>query len=445
MTWYNGSWNYRKPITINNNSGDTLTAYQINVTVTYVTTKMNTDFSDIRFAYANGTNIPYWIESKTNSSIATVWIKVNLPNYGTSPTGDNIAYLYYGNPSATSASSDSNTFISAISGLYARWNYDEASGVAIDNTGNGYNGTLSAGVTRVATPWGTGGHYRGAYVDYINYGTMGGWASSPSSTFSVHLKVKFDAVTAVTSYIVDKYAGALAYYGQWSWELWRNSSNHIVFTLNRAQYTDNNGISSTTVSAGVWYDIVATYNGTTGYIYINGTLDGTSVANPGGSSNSRPFTTGALAQMYATGVDTTIDSVDLFSSAMTSTEAANLANTNYTGYMSAGKLLIHQFKITEPTVSTIGTEELNITATLMTISQSETPCRTGICTITANVTWQNLGSSSVTFRPKILIDGVTYVQATSDITIGPYPLTGSSSITTPTLSTGIHSICPYPN
>jgi hypothetical protein len=82
----------------------------------------------------------------------------------------------------------------------------------------------------------------------------------------------------------------------------------------------------------------------------------------------------------------------------------------------------------------------------MSLTQSETPCRTGICTVRADVIWQNLGSSSVTFRPKILIDGVTYAQAAYDTTINPYPAMSSTiQITTPTLSTGTHSICPNPN
>jgi hypothetical protein len=113
------------------------------------------------------------------------------------------------------------------------------------------------------------------------------------------------------------------------------------------------------------------------------------------------------------------------------------------GYMDYFR--IRKYASPEPTFSISGTEDPGVTATAMTITPSETPCRTGICTVTANVTWQNVGSSSITFRPKILIDGVTYVQAASDITIGSYLSTGSSSITTSTLSTGIHTICPYPN
>ncbi len=93
----------RKKITINNNSGGALTAYQTYFTVTY-TVAMQTDFDDLRFAYPNGTNIHYWIDSKTDGISAIVWIKVDLQ------TGDNIIYMYYGNPSLTSASSGANVF-----------------------------------------------------------------------------------------------------------------------------------------------------------------------------------------------------------------------------------------------------------------------------------------------------------------------------------------------
>ena len=108
-------------------------------------------------------------------------------------------------------------------------------------------------------------------------------------------------------------------------------------------------------------------------------------------------------------------------------------------------ILVRKYASPEPTFSTADSEELGITAYSMSLHPSETPCRTGICTIRADITWQNLGSSSITFRPTIIIDGTTYVQAASDITIGTSPNTGSSSITTPTLSVGTHTICPYPN
>ncbi len=100
----------RKKLTINNNSGGALTEFQVQVTVTY-TSVMQADFDDVRFGNKSGTSISYWLESKTDSTTATFWIKCDLPNYGAAPTGDNIFYMYYGNGGLTSASNGNNTFL----------------------------------------------------------------------------------------------------------------------------------------------------------------------------------------------------------------------------------------------------------------------------------------------------------------------------------------------
>ena len=107
-------WNYRKyhPIT----SSTTLTGYQVMLKIyygsgtdsgntVYLDSKCNTDFSDIRFTNATGTTLPYWIEAKTDSSYADVWVKVD------SITTTSGFYLFYGNAAATSESSGTNTFI----------------------------------------------------------------------------------------------------------------------------------------------------------------------------------------------------------------------------------------------------------------------------------------------------------------------------------------------
>jgi len=100
----------RKKITINNNSGGALSAFQVSITVPY-NVNMQADFDDLRFAYPDGTNIPYWLESKVDSTSAVIWILVDLPLFGVSPTGNNIIYMYYGNSSLSSASNGYNTFI----------------------------------------------------------------------------------------------------------------------------------------------------------------------------------------------------------------------------------------------------------------------------------------------------------------------------------------------
>ncbi|MFA5296278.1 MAG: DUF2341 domain-containing protein [Methanoregulaceae archaeon] len=102
-SWYNFYWSKRKPVTITSSSE--LTNYQIKVVVAY-DSDMQADFDDIRFTSSNGaTELSYWLESKTNGSTATFWVKV--PSIS---SGSNTIYVYYGNASATSTSSGDNTF-----------------------------------------------------------------------------------------------------------------------------------------------------------------------------------------------------------------------------------------------------------------------------------------------------------------------------------------------
>jgi len=64
---------YYSDIEITNNPG--IADYQAKVTIPFET-GMSTDFSNIRF-FDNGVSIPYWIESKTDSTSAVVWIPIS--------------------------------------------------------------------------------------------------------------------------------------------------------------------------------------------------------------------------------------------------------------------------------------------------------------------------------------------------------------------------------
>jgi len=88
--WWSTDWQKRKPIIVTENSGTNLTSYQIALNVTY-DGDMRSDFGDLRFTWVNETasaEVPldYWVEDKSD-------------------------YMYYGNPSATSESNASATFI----------------------------------------------------------------------------------------------------------------------------------------------------------------------------------------------------------------------------------------------------------------------------------------------------------------------------------------------
>lgn len=98
-------WPYKKPVTITN-AGTALTDYQTSITVSYVSGKMNSDFSDLRFKDGSGNILSYWIESYTASSTAKVWVKVPSIAAG----GTTTIYMYYGNAQASSTSSESAVF-----------------------------------------------------------------------------------------------------------------------------------------------------------------------------------------------------------------------------------------------------------------------------------------------------------------------------------------------
>ncbi len=108
MAWLT-NWNYRRPVTISN-TGSALTDYQILVTIdtsSIITAgKMLSNGNDIRFTSSDGsTLLSYWIESGINTTSTKIWVKIPSILSGT-----NTIYLYYGNPSAASASSGTNTF-----------------------------------------------------------------------------------------------------------------------------------------------------------------------------------------------------------------------------------------------------------------------------------------------------------------------------------------------
>jgi len=98
-------WARRAPITVTNSEAEQ-TNYQVKVSVTY-DADMQADFDDIRFTNSTGTALDYWIQSKTDSISATVWVEADT----LVGAGETTLYMYYGNSGVSSASNGENTFI----------------------------------------------------------------------------------------------------------------------------------------------------------------------------------------------------------------------------------------------------------------------------------------------------------------------------------------------
>ncbi|MCD6409774.1 MAG: DUF2341 domain-containing protein [Candidatus Verstraetearchaeota archaeon] len=108
--WLEG-WKYRRIITITEQSGTTLTNYQVKITLTpanFDYGKAQSDGSDLRFTSEDGvTLLPYWIESWNYGGTSTIWVKVSeIP-----ASSKAHIYMYYGNSTASSQSNPHQVFL----------------------------------------------------------------------------------------------------------------------------------------------------------------------------------------------------------------------------------------------------------------------------------------------------------------------------------------------
>jgi hypothetical protein len=117
VSWFDQSWERRKPVTITENSGNDLTNHQVNLTIDTQSlindNKLQGDCDDIRFALYNGTELSYWIESGCNTASTIVWVKV--PSITDSSTAT--IYFYYDNPSASAGSNLTATMDAYTEGI----------------------------------------------------------------------------------------------------------------------------------------------------------------------------------------------------------------------------------------------------------------------------------------------------------------------------------------
>jgi len=103
-----GSWKRKRNITIENNTGQTLTDYQIYLTLTpenFDYENCRLDGGDLRFTNPSLKLLPYWIERWEYNGTSRIWVKVDEI-----PTGSNVCvFMFYDNPIATSESNAKET------------------------------------------------------------------------------------------------------------------------------------------------------------------------------------------------------------------------------------------------------------------------------------------------------------------------------------------------
>lgn len=267
--WWNESWVYRKKIPLTNSSGSTQSDFQIQITIDttqYVTNnKLQNDCDDIRFTDTNGGELSYWIEPNTCNTTTTIaWVKV--PSIPT--TGADI-YWYYGNPSANSKSSPTNTFVKEIDGVVGAWDLDETAGATeiTDKSGNNNTGVLGCLGDSCANPtfstglFGNAGDFSDASEDYIRIPNSTSLRQQDQGTIAFWFK------PTVTPYL----DGLVTQANSARWDSSNvlfifNQSNNLRFLLGK--YSNGSGAdtitnsiitSSNSITAGQWHFAVGSW------------------------------------------------------------------------------------------------------------------------------------------------------------------------------------------
>lgn len=128
--WWNSNWLNSKEVTIVGGEAP-LSNFTVYLNISYVTSKMNISFTDLRFV--NGTcsgtqtdELDFEFDRIINSSSAGVWVKIPRLN-----TGNNAICMYYNNPTANSGEDPQNAWDSNYSMIL---HFSEGSGLKTKDT-----------------------------------------------------------------------------------------------------------------------------------------------------------------------------------------------------------------------------------------------------------------------------------------------------------------------
>ncbi len=103
-SWWNGDWGAKKEINITENSGKNFANYSVYLNLSVEASMYGVE--DLRFVDSSETlELDHWVDTN-DSSYIEVWVETNLT--GSSET---IIYVYYNNPTASSTSDISSTFL----------------------------------------------------------------------------------------------------------------------------------------------------------------------------------------------------------------------------------------------------------------------------------------------------------------------------------------------
>jgi flagellin-like protein len=257
-SWWDSSWTRRRPITITGSQSEN---YQLKIVIPR-DSDMRSDYGDLRFLEnENAGVLSYWVENYTAAQ-AIVWVR-RLEN------ADSTIYMYYGNPSATSASNENTTFIRVIDNVVGSWSMDDK---VTDSSPNVFHGIAQNGADTTASgKLGRAGSFDGEddWVDVPDADSLD-WNHKG---MTVMAWVKADSMSGYWSTVVSKGATLGSEFAMWALDAKNDIyGGKAAFRI----WEDSPTLVGYVLSTGVWYHLAATMDNTAGIytyaFYINGVL-----------------------------------------------------------------------------------------------------------------------------------------------------------------------------
>ena len=162
---------------------------------------------------------------------------------------------------------------------------------------------------------------------YISLGTQSALSLQSNMSISVWINVNTLPASGSLNNILSKYSNQTNA-GGYDLRLYNNSGTQVIEFIVSTGTAIASALYVYTLSLNTWYHLVATNDGTTSTLYLNGTSVATAtIGNPGPSTNSTPNIgcldlVGSFERFF----NGDIDEVGVWSRALTSTEVTTLYN-----------------------------------------------------------------------------------------------------------------------
>jgi len=175
------------------------------------------------------------------------------------------------------------------------------------------------------------------------------------------------------------------------WQVFRvQTDNDIRFRVDTSA-SDNMDSATSTWTAGQWYMMTFTYDGTNMSIYVNGVLDATKAHGTGGriTGVSRSLSIGRLTGETTADVNGSIDEFMLFNRSLSQTEIQQIYNSTYQRFYPNGNQTFRFQNIT------LGTDNrINLTIEAQTLNGSSLNATTWEANVGNNTGYVNTASDN---------------------------------------------------